>query len=177
MVDFDIKLTRRRVLASILVIGLAAAAAGVGTFALFTEQQTTDNTITAGNMQLTTPNAFSADGLYPGQTTGNQSTNLSYSGPQATLNISDVGVSGQGNSLDWSGNLTVVNGYLEVNGNAVETYTNVDLSALEVNDAATLSGGETIDLIVDLKLDQSAGNAFQGEGANIDVTFNASQTP
>ena len=54
MSDGKLELTRRRVLAGILVIGLAAAAAGVGTFALFTDTETSSaNNVTAGTLDLT----------------------------------------------------------------------------------------------------------------------------
>ena len=174
MVDFDIQLTKRRVLASILVIGLATAAAGMGTFALFNSETTSDtNQITAGNMNLTVDSGFSAGGLYPTQTTDNQTIELAYDpGPDANLSITSVSTTG---TLDWNNNLSVNQAYVKVNGNVDYTYAASTLGDLEEDNVVKLSSGDSIDFIVDLKLDGSAGNEFQGESTNIDVTFNATQ--
>lgn len=177
MVDIGIKLTRRRVLASILVIGLATAAAGVGTFALFNDTATDgDNTITAGEMTLTVNESFSEGDLYPTQTTGNQTIDLTYTdGPTATLNIENVStVDSTAPDLNWTDNLTVVNAY--VGNQSYETsVSGTSLSDLEENDLMTIEQNDDIDFTVDLQLDGSAGNEFQSESVNISVKFNASQ--
>ena len=50
----DIELTRRRVLGGIATVGVASAAAGAGTFAYFSDTETSeDNTVEAGTLNLT----------------------------------------------------------------------------------------------------------------------------
>jgi len=53
MTDKKIELNRRRVLGGIVAVGATAAAAGAGTFALFSDTETSDgNTVTAGTLDL-----------------------------------------------------------------------------------------------------------------------------
>lgn len=69
MSDRKIELTRRRVLGSVATIGAASAAAGAGTFALFSDEETSDgNTITAGTLDLQSPASgqLTASGVAPG---------------------------------------------------------------------------------------------------------------
>ena len=52
----DIELTRRRVLGGAATIGAASAAAGAGTFAYFSDtESSTGNTVDAGTLNITTP--------------------------------------------------------------------------------------------------------------------------
>jgi len=54
--DKDITLTRRRIIGSVAAIGAASAAAGAGTFALFNDDESsTDNSVSAGTVNLTSP--------------------------------------------------------------------------------------------------------------------------
>ncbi|MFD1589104.1 TasA family protein [Halorientalis brevis] len=53
MTDKNIELTRRKVLGGITTVGVASAAAGAGTFALFSDSEsTTDQTISTGTVDL-----------------------------------------------------------------------------------------------------------------------------
>lgn len=65
----EIELTRRRILGGLTAIGAASAAAGAGTMAAFTDtEQSTDNTIRAGTMNLQTD--------APGNSFGNHDVSL-----------------------------------------------------------------------------------------------------
>jgi len=58
MSDNNIELTRRRVLGGIATVGAASAAAGAGTFAFFSDTETsTDNAVQAGTVDLNSPNS------------------------------------------------------------------------------------------------------------------------
>jgi len=67
--DNTIELNRRRVLGGLVTVGGAAAAAGAGTFALFSDDETSDsNTIQAGTLDLESPETggtFSIENLVP----------------------------------------------------------------------------------------------------------------
>ena len=67
--DNTIELNRRRVLGGIVTVGAAAAAAGAGTFALFSDtEESSGNTVQAGtlNLQDTETTSFPVDNLVPG---------------------------------------------------------------------------------------------------------------
>ncbi|MCU4801482.1 CalY family protein [Halobacteria archaeon HArc-gm2] len=68
----DIELSRRRVLGGIATVGAASAAAGAGTFAYFSDTETSDgNTINAGTLDLgsSTGGTISLSNAVPGDTT------------------------------------------------------------------------------------------------------------
>jgi predicted ribosomally synthesized peptide with SipW-like signal peptide len=75
MADTKIELTRRRVLGALGTIGVTSAVAGAGTMAAFSdEEQSTDNSIGAGTLNLTTGSSsdgssfnISVSNLAPGQ--------------------------------------------------------------------------------------------------------------
>jgi len=176
MMDFDMRLTRRRVLASILVIGLAAAAAGVGTFALFSDDATAENSINAGTLELGTANgSFTVDGLYPTQSTGEQTITTTYDGGVTSDLTVDVTV--DETQSGFADQLTVETAELTVDGSSVGSVNGNTLADLEDEypDVAALSDGDTVALAANLTLAESTGNEFQGEGVDITVSFNATQ--
>jgi len=68
---FTLELTRRRALGALLTIGAGSAAAGAGTFALFSDtEESSNNTIQAGTLDLTTGESsslsFDMTNLAPG---------------------------------------------------------------------------------------------------------------
>ncbi|WP_135662572.1 TasA family protein [Halorhabdus rudnickae] len=176
MIDFDIQLTRRRVLASILVIGLAAAAAGVGTFALFSDEETSENSISAGTLDLEAVSGnFTVDNLYPTQSTGDQSITTSYTADipaELTLKVAATDDSNFAEQLD------VESAELLVNGGTVESFngdaTLEDLTGTYEN-VTTLSGGDSVALNANLTLGEDTTNQYQGDDVDITVTFNATQ--
>lgn len=81
MSDKNIELTRRRVLGGIATVGAASAAVGAGTFAAFSDTETSSgNTISAGTLDLESPSAtnFALTSFNPGsQETASVSTTYS----------------------------------------------------------------------------------------------------
>lgn len=106
-----IKLTRRRALAALGVIGAGSAAAGAGTFALFSDTESSSASLSAGTLDLTqsnTPLQFTASDIKPTDT-GTASVTLSASGSIAgnlSVEVTNVtsneegGNSGNGNLAD-----------------------------------------------------------------------------
>ncbi|WP_435102382.1 TasA family protein [Halarchaeum sp. P4] len=77
MSDDKINLSRRKVLGGLATLGAAGAASGAGTFALFSDSETSsNNTIQAGTLDLTESTSFTAPagGLAPGQSTSGSVT-------------------------------------------------------------------------------------------------------
>ncbi|WEL16494.1 M73 family secreted endopeptidase [Halorhabdus sp. SVX81] len=175
--DFDITLTRRRVLASILVIGLAAAAAGVGTFALFNDEAASNNNIAAGNLELdSVSGSFNVSGLYPTQSTDQSITTTYTAGVPADLSL-EVDVT---DDSSFSDQLDVESADLLVNGTSVGSFSGGStLSQLagSYDDVATLSSGEDVPVTLNanLTLGRDTDNSFQGDDVDITVTFNATQ--
>lgn len=79
-----IELNRRRVLSAILIIGLAAAGAGAGTVAFFSDTESSTNTIEAGTLNLQGPVSgnLSVSDTVP-DTWHNTTLNVSYQGSVA----------------------------------------------------------------------------------------------
>jgi len=79
-----IELTRRRILGGLVTIGAGSAAAGAGTFALFSDRETSNgNTLSAGTLDLQAGSSntlsFSASDIAPTET-GTADTDLEKSG-------------------------------------------------------------------------------------------------
>lgn len=109
MSDQKIALTRRRALTALGVIGVGGAAAGAGTFAAFSDTETSDGSLTAGTLDLTqsnTPLQFTANNITPGDS-GSDYVTLGKSGNVAgDLSISVTSVtSNEEGSSDGNGNL------------------------------------------------------------------------
>ncbi len=80
---FTLQLTRRRALGALLTIGAGSAAAGAGTFALFSDtEESTGNSITAGTLDLgeTSGESFTISNIRPTQTTDTKSISSTYDG-------------------------------------------------------------------------------------------------
>lgn len=109
MSDQKIALTRRRALTALGVIGVGGAAAGAGTFAAFSDTETSQGSLSAGTLDLTqsnTPLQFSASNITPGDS-GSDYVTLGKSGTVAgDLSISVTSVtSNEEGSTDGNGNL------------------------------------------------------------------------
>ncbi|MDG5776654.1 TasA family protein [Haloarculaceae archaeon H-GB2-1] len=91
------QITRRRALGALATIGAGSAAAGAGTFALFSDEETSDgNSLTAGTLDLQTGNSstisFTASDVKPGQS-GSSSLDLQKAGSIAgdlTVEVTSV---------------------------------------------------------------------------------------
>jgi len=110
MSDDKIDLSRRKVLGGLATLGVAGAASGAGTFALFSDRKSSSgNTMAAGtiDLKINDPASFplSLTNLAPGQTTTESSTTLENTGSldsdHAELTVSNIANddrSGAGNS-------------------------------------------------------------------------------
>lgn len=107
MSDKKIELNRRRVLGGLITLGGAAAAAGAGTFALFSDtEQSTNNTVSAGTLNLTPEtgsiSSFTFSEVAPGQSQGPYAWTLTNAGSlSGSLDI-DVTVNNDGSGNDGS---------------------------------------------------------------------------
>jgi predicted ribosomally synthesized peptide with SipW-like signal peptide len=122
MQDHGFELTRRRVLAGIGGIGAAAAGAGLGTSAYFSDTESFDgNTLTAGELDLLVHYDFavdqgSASGNFDGPTSGTVQGNTdSEAGAEISYNLSDVKPGDQG-SLEFCFSLVNNPAYLWMKG-------------------------------------------------------------
>lgn len=111
-----IELTRRRILGGLITIGAGSAAAGAGTFALFSDTESNNNnTVDAGTLDLQTGNTntlnFSASDIAP-TATGTADTDLEKSGTVvADLNVSVPTVdSTEGDNPESEGDTDTSNG-------------------------------------------------------------------
>jgi len=147
MSDKNIELTRRKALLGLGTVGVAAAGTGAGTFAYFSDtESSTGNTISAGTLNLT------ADGNDGSATT--------------TVSVDDVKPGGSGRGSTTLTNGGSVDGYLNVD---VGTMTNNENTVVEPETAATgENGGEPGEL--GGVLDVIYGFDTTGDG-NIDVPF------
>lgn len=166
--DSGFELNRRRVLASIGTVGLASAGAGAGTMALFSdEEQSNNNTIAAGTLDLTVGGGSSAtvdvDDLVPG---GERSSTTS------VRNKGDV----DGNLRAYVTNVRAGN----KGGSNVRTFTSAVASAATEDRTDALSdygvdpvetsvdlGGDTVDVTVDLPV----GLGESSDVDNVSITF------
>jgi predicted ribosomally synthesized peptide with SipW-like signal peptide len=200
MSDKKIELNRRRVLGGIVTVGAAAAAAGAGTFAAFSDtEESTGNTIQAGTLDLggATASGFGLTNMAPGDTTSVSITST-YSGSigatiavdSVTLNDSD----GTPNdtpisATDFAKYLKVTAATLSVGGDSTNILSGlsdgnsngrVDLADLASNApytaTATASDSDNVDFSVTLEfVDESNQNDAQADGVDVDVTLGADQ--
>jgi len=106
--DNTIELNRRRVLGGMVVIGGAAAAAGAGTFAAFTDTESSnDNSVSAGTLDLTvdggdTPvTVLSVSDAVPGETGSGDAITLANDGSvDGTLDVSVAAIESNENGTN-----------------------------------------------------------------------------
>lgn len=187
-----------------MAVGAAAAAAGVGTTAYFSDSESSDNnTITAGTLELTgaASGAFSVSNVVPGQRIPDSGTNTieanydsgsSIDPAEVDFSASIAEPSGEptepGNSSNQSASafaqqLTVESADLLVNGSSVNDLTSTqsvatvdDLSGLSLDDAfGDVSPGDTVALDLAVTFDSGAGNEYQADGVALTAQFTAEQ--
>jgi len=185
-----IELNRRRVLGGLVTIGAAGAAAGAGTFAYFSDTETSENTINAGTLDLnsTVDAGFNSDPYAPGDDIPNVggpvTIETTYDGtlaPAVSISVDITGDSGLAGVLDletarlvrndgnnWDDDLT----------SGSPSYTHVsDLDSLNEDDTfGTVSNGDTVGLELEIKWpSEEDAESLQGKQVGIDVTFEADQ--
>ena len=157
----------KKMLLSLLVIGVVSVTAGAGTWAVFTDEEvTSDNTFTAGTVELSLGTVVieaGADGMKPGDT------------KTLTIPLSNLG------SLDFdyvadvttdsatATSLFAVQGIVPGNTPATATITSGATGMLV---ASTGTG----DVVVTIELPATAGNEYQGDSGLVTVTITATQT-
>lgn len=191
MTDRTFELNRRRVLGGIITLGGAAAAAGAGTFALFSDtEQSTDNTLSAGTLDLTVDGTDSAvttvsvNDIAPGDS-GSGATTLENTGnidgyvdlqfSTATNNEGDNPES-EGDTADPGDLGSVLTVTVDVGTTTVRSDTfNTVFDGTEEDASVPLNAGNTKDLTVSYDLPSSAGNDVQGDEAIGDITIELGQ--
>ena len=199
--DTTIELNRRRVLGGLITVGGAAAAAGAGTYAWFSdEEESNDNTVTAGTLDLTGANdeKITAKDMVPSQripSSGSNTISVTYDGsstvtpveldfstslsePTETNNTPDQSVTDLGNQLDVNTAELVQSGTPSTTVNLKADHgvsTVADLDGLSLDAALSLSPSDSVDFNLAFTFNQNAGNDFQGDGITIEATFTAEQ--
>lgn len=198
--EFDI--TRRRVLFTIVVIGLASAAAGAGTMAYFSDTETSaDNNVTAGTIDLdTTGNGqFTLANAAPGDaTSGTVST--TYSGSldaeiDVRVSVSEPSETGEPshsaelNATQFAERVNVTSatatvgasneellGRVTAGGDGIVTLDEfVAAGVLDSVTTANATSTDSVSLTLDLEFLSSTGNDAQADGVNITVELVAEQ--
>lgn len=160
MSEKTFRLTRRRALGGLLTVGVGSAAAGAGTFALFSDEETSSgNTVQAGTLDLTGEDGGSftfsvgGNGLAPGDDAGSATATLENNGNVDALLDIDISLSEN-----------------DTSGDPTET----DLAATETAEAfevAELTYGQS-----DLTSSQVTGTTDPANLASVDSDVTASSS-
>jgi predicted ribosomally synthesized peptide with SipW-like signal peptide len=159
------KMNGKAILASLLTIGVAATMLGVGTFAYFSDTETSSgNTFTAGTLDITLGSAtYSMNilNMKPGDT------------KTVTLDVNSIGTLPLNYTITTSLTGSIMKGV--VDNDPYVSAIRVDsapYSAPETLSAA--NGTDNSDTVeVDITLPYAAGNEYQGLSGSLDITFDA----
>lgn len=193
------------VFVSLVVIGLAAAVAGAGTMALFSDtEQSTDNTLQAGTLDLAIDGQngeatthFDVSNVAPGDS-GNSAVNISNEGSlDGSVDVNLGAASNEENGMnepeqaadsDSDGELgdnANVSVYIDANQDGEFNTSDGDVWVTDgtINDVtgedydvnATLASGDEVDLVIDWEVPASAGNEVQSDSVAFDVTVELNQ--
>lgn len=187
----------RKILIALLGVLLVAALAGAGTFAYFSDTETsTGNSFAAGTLNLRysldgrttwadgTNANFTLANLKPGDS-GTQTFTLDNDGSlPGTLAVSavtvtnDAGVNteAEGNTTGDLGASILVNVYLnDTAATPIYSGTLNGLASVTPLNLGTLAAGGTANLIINWEIPGSVGNEIQGDTATVDMTFALTQ--
>lgn len=186
MTDGKIELNRRRVLGGIATVGIAAAAAGAGTFAAFSDtENSSGNTVQAGTLDLESAGSasFPMTGLVPGDSvagtvTSTYSSNSSVSPIDVTVDLSITENDAATTPTDATTNLSA-SGFAEL----IEL-TTADLSDSNGNTYDLLSnagtttgpGGNTYTSLADIEAYDAPTDALSSVTPGDDVTLDLQGT-
>ncbi|MEE6211159.1 TasA family protein [Salarchaeum sp. III] len=197
--DKTFELTRRRALGGLLTLGAAGAAGGAGTMAYFSDtEQSTDNTVSAGTLDLTSDGdngpytiidvdnkapGWSASKTTPLQNDGTIAGNLSIEVDSVTEDSGDNPESEPNDTADLAEFLDVTISFDESekwSGKAVglSSGQTLELGTLPGDDGSTSKA-----FVVDLSIPTDASgvngysdiNAIQGDSVTVDATFHLEQ--
>jgi spore coat-associated protein N len=195
--------TRTKVLASTALLAAAAGAAGLGTFGSFTSTTSASEAVTSGTVVVglgatgTADNRLSvaANGVVPGDTI-TRAVKLSNTGNQNFGGVTLTTTAGTSSKLDvdatnglqlqidkcstaWSeaGNGTTTPYTYSCSGTTTNVLASRAIigSNLTLNNLASLTAGNSDNLLVTITLPTSADNTFQGLTSTINFAFTATQ--
>ncbi len=191
----------KRILGLTIAFMLLIGMAGIGTWAYFTDVETsTGNVLAAGTLDLKTDDVdgvsqtLFAVNMQPGDTVGSENITLKNVGSLAgaTLNMvfSYVESDSSPNPVDMSANataamieVTVLNydgssllGSGSVSDNNSNTYTDIeDLTNADLSGQSGIDALASKDFEIEVKLIASANKTFQADGINVTITFTLNQ--
>ncbi|MFW6436950.1 MAG: TasA family protein [Halococcoides sp.] len=191
---FETRSKLRVVLVGIAAIGLAAALAGAGTMALFSDtEQIEDNRVSAGTLDLAvdgnngqSTTVLNVSNAKPGDS-GTETITLSNEGTidgYVDVNLSeaandeganpepepDTGVDGDlGDELEVS---LVANGTTVANGTANDIF-----DGRSVDTDAKIPAGEEAELTLEWEIPKDTGNKIMGDSVTADATIQLDQRP
>jgi predicted ribosomally synthesized peptide with SipW-like signal peptide len=191
MSESKLELNRRRVLGGIVTVGAAAAAAGAGTVALFSDtEESTNNTVSAGTLDLggdgtnSAVTTVSVSNVAPGDSGGGTTSlknvgtidgvvDLEFSTPTNNEGANPDAETDTGSPGDLGSVLEVT---VSLGSTTVrdDTFNNV----FDGNDDDTnvpLTAGSTKTLSVDWTLPSGTGNDIQGDEVLGDITIELGQ--
>lgn len=184
-----------KVLASLLVIGIVGAMLGAGTFAAFSDTETsTDNTFTAGTLDLelsgTVP--MTVGDVYPGAS-GSETVTLtnvgSINAASSTINVANIadddngltepeGADGDTTAGPGEGELSpeilvhITVGGANVYGTAAVP---LILSGATALPAAGVTTTTPVDMVINWSIDGIAGNEIQSDSTTFDIEVTLNQ--
>lgn len=176
-----VKITRRRALAGLAVVGTVSASAGAGTSAFFSDTvDTADNTIETGNIDLTTngddnpTTTINVGPIGPGQS-GTQSLTLRNEGSIDGFLSLDFGTPDSRSELTEILEVTVSIGGTTIRQGTFDTV--FDGEGEWSNADIPLSAGSNKPLTIDYELTEGAGNDVAGITAVGDIAIQLNQRP
>lgn len=188
--DKTIELNRRRVLGGIATIGAASAALGAGTFAVFSESETSeDNNVNAGELTLDVTNGSGSDAFgytFDNIVPGNQATVTADISITADFAVGDITVTTSTDKVDGGqGDVNLANALAidsatwdgdDIAGPLPDTVEGLASNNVTLTSGPAESGGTTLSLTVTFDENQ-VGNIddYQGASVDIDHTFTVEQ--
>lgn len=185
----QVELTGRRVLGVLVIIGLASAAVGVGTFAAFSDtEESNNNAITTGTLNLTVDGdsspvtVLSVSNAEPNTTYDGTEITLANDGSlDGTLNISvdsitssENGIADPEDDVDSSPNTAEIEPnvtvFVRVDGTEEYSGTLDELSDGEQIYSGSLAAGSSTTFNISYEV-ADAGNVIQSDSASVDFDF------
>ncbi|GAB7019850.1 TasA family protein [Halostagnicola sp. A-GB9-2] len=172
----EIQLTRRKILASTALIGGAGATAGAGTWAFFSDEETSEgNTISAGTLELDVNEgdgfSYTWENAAPGD---EEEVSVSFQNT-GSIDAAELAI-----DTDVSGDEDLAE-YIDLdleytNGDDPDGQTLAELADGELS-LEGISAGEGASISIDATFNEGAGNDLQGASVEIDHTFTLRQEP
>ena len=185
----------KKMLLSLLVIGVVSVSAGAGTFAYFSDDETSTSTLTAGELDLVLSVGsgeliaqWSVDPMAPGDTedgtitltnNGDLSANhveIDFTVAPTNVVTPDEILGTDTDDADISDSMNILSmtmGGVDILPVAVTTV--ADLDGLNIDDIAGLAAAGTADFYMNIELDSDTDNSNQGDSVEIEIVFTLNQ--